>query len=685
MGVALDRATLESLPVQLAVLDHSGSLLLVNREWRRFAESGGCSTCNEGANFFDVCERASGRAAIDAGRAAEGAHRVLDGALPFFAMDVRCDTPRGTHWYTQQIAPFAGDGGGVTLTYTDITARKELEDLTRHRATHDPLTGLPNRLLIHDRLAQGLASCRRTGSPLAVLFVDVDRFKSVNDLYGHAAGDAVLVEVARRLRGVVRPADTVGRLAGDEFIVVAAPADADVAGEIAHRIRDALRPAVVVAGRTVPVTASVGVHVGNRWEEHPEDLLQLADLAMFRAKRANRVDTATDDLGVDAEYTHSVQRLLHLLRLTVGTEVAWTSELVGSDLVHRFADVEPGVAGPTPGGRPCPAPRFANRLVEESLPGLVPDVRAHRDGELIATTFEWQIGAYVGAPLPGPDGLPFGVLGLSSPVARPTLRDDERVSASLVAEVIGDLHHRALRLAASERRRDDLRAVVLGLCRGPGRQLVLQPIVDLRSGAAVAVEALTRFTDASRDPGQWFAAASAVGLGRELEIAAADAALRLPTDAAPAVSVNLSPDAILGGALDDLLDHRDPRGVIVEVTEHAAVSSYERLEQALAAHRAHGLRLAVDDVGAGYASLTHVLRMRPDILKIDISLVRGIDADPVRQALVAAMDGFSTQLGATLVAEGVETASELAQLLDLGVAHGQGFLLGRPAPPATDG
>lgn len=273
----------------------------------------------------------------------------------------------------------------------------------------------------------------------------------------------------------------------------------------------------------------------------------------------------------------------------------------------------------------------------------------------------------------------------ASPTARPTIRDDDQVSVSLVADVIGDLHHRALRLAASARRRDDLRAAVLRLCRGTGRQLVLQPIVDLRSGAAVAVEALTRFADASRDPAQWFAAAAAVSLGCELEVVAADTALRLPTDTAPIVSVKLSPDAIVNGALDDLLVRRAPRGVIVEVTEHAAVSSYDRLEQALALPRARGLRLAVDDVGAGYASLSHVLRMRPDILKVDISLVRGIDADPVRQALVAAIDRFSAQLGATLVAEGVETASELAQLLDLGVGLGQGYLLGRPAPPDEPG
>ena len=150
------------------------------------------------------------------------------------------------------------------------------------------------------------------------------------------------------------------------------------------------------------------------------------------------------------------------------------------------------------------------------------------------------------------------------------------------------------------------------------------------------------------------------------------------------ISVNLSPEVLLDGALDELLAGHDPTSVIVEVSEHAPVSSYEDLEQALARHRARGLRLAVDDVAAGYASLRHVVRLRPDVVKIDMSLVRDIDADAVRQSLVAAIAAVGRRLRATVVAEGVETHAELAALRGLGVEQGQGYLFGRPSErPST--
>ncbi len=166
-------------------------------------------------------------------------------------------------------------------------ARQEVE----HRALHDSLTGLANRVLLFDRIEHALTAARRHGTVVGVAFVDLDRFKAVNDMLGHAAGDDVLVKVARRLASVVRAEDTLARLAGDEFVVLIAdlPADpvarARVVADVAERLRQALRPPVHVAGTPVVVTASIGVVVPRLDRTpSPEELIHEADLAMYGAK-----------------------------------------------------------------------------------------------------------------------------------------------------------------------------------------------------------------------------------------------------------------------------------------------------------------------------------------------------------------------------------------------------------------
>ena len=151
------------------------------------------------------------------------------------------------------------------------------------------------------------------------------------------------------------------------------------------------------------------------------------------------------------------------------------------------------------------------------------------------------------------------------------------------------------------------------------------------------------------------------------------------------MSVNLSPDAVTGGGLDGLLAGVDPGRVVVEITEHAAVADYAALRAALAGPRAGGLRLAVDDAGAGFSSLRHIVQLQPDLIKMDMSLVRGIDEDPVVQALTTALVSFARSTGAELIAEGVETQGEYDVVTGLGVDLVQGYLLARPGEQAADG
>jgi EAL domain-containing protein (putative c-di-GMP-specific phosphodiesterase class I) len=312
-------------------------------------------------------------------------------------------------------------------------------------------------------------------------------------------------------------------------------------------------------------------------------------------------------------------------------------------------------------------------VLDGSMPSAIPDTHLDPVAVLLPVTVDLHIGSYVGVPLRGADGTPTGMLCAAAGSARPELGADDVTSARLIADVVEDLRRRDHGAAASRRRRKRLQETVLDLCRGKGRRLEFQPIVHLPTGTEVAAEALTRFDDPARNPAQWFATATALGLGRELEVAVATSALK-EVRGVLAVSINMSPQVIVDGGLDELLAGRDPHGVIVEVTEHAPVASYAALEQALAPHRERGLRVAVDDVGAGYASLAHVLEMHPDILKIDMSLVRDVDSDVVRQSLVASIGAFGAELGATVVAEGVETEAERDVLVRLGVDHAQGFL-----------
>jgi len=218
--------------------------------------------------------------------------------------------------------------------------------------------------------------------------------------------------------------------------------------------------------------------------------------------------------------------------------------------------------------------------------------------------------------------------------------------------------------------------------------MVFQPIFDLDGRAIVGMEALARFSALpQRTPDVWIAEAEAVGLLMDLELALAEAALdgleSLPPDAY--LALNFSPQTAVSDRLRDLLERADPSRIVVEVTEHAPVADYDELREALSGLRERGVRLAIDDAGAGFASLRHIIRLDPDLIKLDITLTRQIETDPVRQALAVALVSFAEQIGATVVAEGVETELELEALRRAGVRHAQGYLLGRPGPLAEVG
>jgi EAL domain-containing protein (putative c-di-GMP-specific phosphodiesterase class I) len=218
---------------------------------------------------------------------------------------------------------------------------------------------------------------------------------------------------------------------------------------------------------------------------------------------------------------------------------------------------------------------------------------------------------------------------------------------------------------------------------GTALSIVFQPIVDLSTARIVGAEALARFDcDPRRTPDEWFAEAADVGLGVDLELAAVDAALakvdQLPSDVL--LSVNVSPGTATSSRLVESLARVAGPRIVLELTEHTRIDDYEVLVAALDEIRHQGVRIAVDDAGAGYAGLQQILGLRPDIIKLDLDLTGGIDADPVRRALAASLVRFGDDTGAIIVAEGIETPAQLRTLQQLGVPWGQGYHLARPAP-----
>jgi EAL domain-containing protein (putative c-di-GMP-specific phosphodiesterase class I)/DNA-binding NarL/FixJ family response regulator len=252
------------------------------------------------------------------------------------------------------------------------------------------------------------------------------------------------------------------------------------------------------------------------------------------------------------------------------------------------------------------------------------------------------------------------------------------VTGDVIDELVGQLHVRR----KSDDRRRTAEARIRRAVENGALSIVFQPIVALAGGEPIGLEALSRFkAPPERDPEEWFAEASEVGLRRDLELAAVAAAVRelpqLPEGLF--LSVNASPETLCSAAFRKLMHRIDASRVVVELTEHAPVENYAAVNTAVAHLRGDGVRLAIDDAGAGFASLRHILRLAPELIKLDRTLINRIEQDRSRQALAAGLISFASKIDATIVAEGIEREEEVEALLGLGVAFGQGFYFAKPA------
>jgi len=258
------------------------------------------------------------------------------------------------------------------------------------------------------------------------------------------------------------------------------------------------------------------------------------------------------------------------------------------------------------------------------------------------------------------------------------------LSAEITGAVIEQVVEQRNELRRSEKRKSTATARIRRALDEEGfLEVVFQPIYELAKREIVGVEALARFRGPpQRGPDRWFAEAAQVGLRTELELAAVRKALAaLPLLAPPLfLSINVSPSTIMTAAFRKLIVRAKDGRIVIEITEHAPIADYERLGAAVDRLRAEGVRLAIDDAGAGFASLRHILRLAPELIKLDRTLIHGIEVDRAQQALAAGLTSFAQGIDATIVAEGIEYIEELSVLEKLGVACGQGYYLGRPGP-----
>jgi EAL domain-containing protein (putative c-di-GMP-specific phosphodiesterase class I) len=392
--------------------------------------------------------------------------------------------------------------------------------------------------------------------------------------------------------------------------------------------------------------------------------------------RSQPFEPITDLLANGVGYA-GVDRMLRTVRKFLGMDVAFIAHFSGGQRVFEHIDMDGPPLVPVGTAFPIEA-AFCLKVVSGELPQLIPDTSKVPGAMAIPETRASPIGAHLSVPIVLDDGEVYGTLCCFSYEPDLTLGDRDLKMMRAFAEVL------AMRIwevqdveRTQTRRADQIRnAMTAGAPR-----IVYQPVYRLRTGELAGVECLSRFDmEPCRGPDEWFNTAYDVGLGERLELRAIEKSLpaleRFPANVF--LGLNSSPGLICSGELTPVLKGVELSRILLEITEHAIVADYESLTAALQPLRDRGLRLAIDDVGAGYASMRHIVNLHPEMIKLDISLTRNIDTDHNRRSLAKALITFARDIGSIISAEGVETAGELEMLRSLGVEKAQGFYLGKP-------
>ncbi len=386
--------------------------------------------------------------------------------------------------------------------------------------------------------------------------------------------------------------------------------------------------------------------------------------------------TDDDQRGVDPDI---VQQVLHSVRQHLDMEIAYVSEFVGGESVFRFVDAPGLEALIKPGDSRSLDDVYCRHILAGRLPELMPDTAQFALAAAMPVTQAVPIGAHVSVPLRMSNGEVFGMFCCLSPRTNASLNDRDlqimRAFAEIAARQIDK--DRGARIEFAERRER-----ITSIIANTEFSTCFQPIWNIGDDRLIGFECLSRFhATPQMSPDKWFAEAAGVGLGVELEHAALAVALeasrRLPDQVY--VAVNASAEAVTHAGFEQAVGDFPLDRLVLELTEHTTVASYLPLTEKLDGLRKRGLRLAIDDAGAGYSGLQLIVSLRPDIIKLDMSLTRDVDSDPARRALASALIYYARETGCELLAEGIETVAEQTTLKLLGVRNGQGYLFGKPA------
>ncbi|WP_120077145.1 EAL domain-containing protein [Aurantiacibacter odishensis] len=394
-------------------------------------------------------------------------------------------------------------------------------------------------------------------------------------------------------------------------------------------------------------------------------------LPAFEAPARPLADELVNNPGID--------RILSSVRGHLGVEIAFVSRYVEDEqreLTHVSTDLDLPMG---PGFRENREESYCWHILNGRLPELIQDPSDHPMTRELAITDFLPVGCHVNTPLRLADGTVWGSFCALGRKPDRTLSPRDlailKSFAGLAAERIEAALEEDVMLRQARRR-------VEAMLDGHAVTMFQQPIHDLKSGKPVGVECLARFPDLTkRGPQAWFDDAERTGLGNELEMTAVRCALETVGQVPEGIyaAINASPETIMSGTLRQVLEQSDATNLVIEVTEHQLVDDYAALAREIEALKPFA-KIAIDDVGTGYAGLRHLIELGPDILKMDMVLTRDCDSDPARRAIAAAMVQFSRDIGAKLVAEGIETEAERAVMQDLGVDYGQGYLFARPLP-----
>jgi EAL domain-containing protein (putative c-di-GMP-specific phosphodiesterase class I) len=372
-----------------------------------------------------------------------------------------------------------------------------------------------------------------------------------------------------------------------------------------------------------------------------------------------------------------VAELLRTAKESLGLSLTFLSRLDGQ--TQHLEVVESSIPIFRDGQTQPQATSFCQAILDGKLPNVIGNVAKLPEAKRLPAARFPRIRSFVSVPVTLSDGTVYGTFCAAGFTADNQLSKRDRALMEVLAHAAATI----IEPGVQERSREaEIRARLQPIIDAGGPRVVLQPIVALVDGTRVGSEALSRFPEQwGKPPDEVFAEATSIGAGTTLELLAFRGAVAHLWDVEGYVAINFSPNTLLNPRCRELLADLPAARIVLELSEHDPVEDYSALSVALAPLRAAGMRLAIDDVGAGFSSLRHILMTAPDVIKLDRSIVAGAGSDKLLRTLVRSLVEFGHGCSAAVVAEGVETNDDALALRDIGVDYGQGWYFGRPGPP----